>query len=218
MKTVKEAMLLYGVTDSSWTGKQSLMEQVECALRGGATCIQLREKHLGEQAFLEEAKEMLALCHRYGVPLLINDNVEIARLSGADGVHLGQSDMDPAQARAILGQDKMIGVSARTVEQAKKAQASGASYLGCGAVFGTSTKTDAKTLDHRVLKEICEAVTIPVVAIGGINQENLPLLAGTGVCGAAVVSGIFSAPDIEARCRQLLALSLTMTGQNQKNL
>ena len=218
MKTVKEAMLLYGVTDSSWTGKQSLMEQVECALRGGATCIQLREKHLGQEDFLKESKEMLALCHRYGVPLFINDNVEIARLSGADGVHLGQSDMDPAQARAILGQDKIIGVSARTVEQAKKAQAAGASYLGCGAVFGTATKTDAKVLDHGILKEICESVTIPVVAIGGVNQENLPLLAGTGVDGVAVVSGIFSAPDIEARCRLLLKLSLQMTGQEQNPL
>ncbi len=210
MKSTKESMLLYAVTDSSWTGKQTLMEQVECALKGGATCIQLREKHLDREAFLTEALEMKKLCHRYGVALLINDDVEIARQADADGVHLGQSDMDPAAARAILGPDKIIGVSARTVEQAKAAQAAGASYLGSGAVFTTSTKSDARALDHKVLKEICASVTIPVVAIGGITGENLLQLTGTGVDGVAVVSAVFSAPDIETRCKELAALSRKM--------
>ena len=203
MKSVKEAMLLYAVTDRSWTGSCSLREQVEQALRGGVTCIQLREKHLDRGGFLAEALEMKELCHRYGVPLLINDDVELAREADADGVHVGQSDMDAARARAILGPDKIVGVSARTVEQALAAEAAGASYLGSGAVFGTSTKLDARPLDHQVLRAICESVSIPVVAIGGITPDNLPELAGTGVDGAALVSAIFSAPDIEARCREL---------------
>lgn len=207
MKCTKQTMRLYAVTDRSWTGTQTLMEQVECALKGGATCIQLREKHLSREKFLAEALEMKALCHQYQVPLLINDDVELAKLADADGVHVGQKDMNAAEVRKILGLDKIIGVSARTVEQAQAAQAAGASYLGCGAVFTTSTKTDAKALDHAVLRQICDSVTIPVVAIGGITEENLPRLAGTGVDGVALVSAIFSAPDITQRCKELAAMS-----------
>ena len=210
MNFSKENMLLYAVTDSRWTGKQTLYEQVEAALKGGVTCVQLREKHLSKEAFLAEALEIKALCRRFGVPLLINDDVEIARKAQADGVHVGQSDMAAAAARAILGPDKIVGVTARTVDQAKAAEAAGASYLGSGAVFGSTTKEDARPLDHAVLKQITEAVSIPVVAIGGITEENLPQLHGTGVDGVALVSTIFSAADIEGKCRELKALSREM--------
>ena len=210
MYDVKKAMLLYAVTDRSWTGKQTLYEQVDAALKGGVTCVQLREKHLSKEAFLAEALELKELCHRYGVPLLINDDVEIALASQADGVHVGQSDMEAASARKLLGPDKIVGVTARTVEQAKAAEVAGASYLGSGAVFGSTTKEDARPLDHSVLKQITEAVSIPVVAIGGITKGNLPELHGTGVDGVALVSTIFSAFDIEAECRALKTLSQEM--------
>ena len=210
MNTVKQAMLLYAVTDSRWTGEQTLPQQVEAALKGGATCVQLREKHMSREAFVAEALEIKEICHRYEVPFLINDDVEIAKICGADGVHVGQSDMAAESARAILGKDKIVGVTARTVEQAKAAEKAGASYLGSGAVFGSTTKEDAKPLDHRVLKEICAAVNIPVVAIGGITQENLPRLTGTGVDGVALVSTIFSAQNIEKKCRELKQLSEKM--------
>ena len=210
MNFSKDNMLLYAVTDSRWTGERTLYEQVEAALKGGVTCVQLREKHLSKDRFLAEALDMKELCHRYGVPLLINDDVELALAVQADGVHVGQSDMEAASARAMLGPDRIVGVTARTVEQAKAAQAAGANYLGSGAVFGSTTKEDARPLDHAVLKEITEAVSIPVVAIGGITGENLPRLHGTGVDGVALVSTIFSAPDIEARCRELKALSREM--------
>lgn len=211
MRTVKDAMLLYAVTDRSWVGTQTLMEQVECALKGGATCIQLREKHLDAEDFLQEALEMKKLCKKYSVPFLINDNVEIAIGSGADGVHVGQSDMEAGNVRELLGPDKIIGVSAQTVEQAKKAEAAGADYLGVGAVFSTSTKLDAREVSHEVLKEICAAVKIPVVAIGGISKKNIPELSGSGADGVALVSAIFGAEDIEAECRELKALSREMT-------
>ena len=210
MNFSKDNMLLYAVTDSRWTGKQTICEQVESALKGGVTCVQLREKHLSRESFLAEALEMKELCHRYGVLLLINDNVDIALESQADGVHVGQSNMAAASARELLGPDKIVGVTARTVEQAKAAEAAGASYLGSGAVFGSTTKEDARPLDHAVLRQITEAVSIPVVAIGGITEENLPLLHGTGVDGVALVSTIFSAPDIESKCRELKALSREM--------
>ena len=210
MYDVKKSMLLYAVTDSRWTGERTLYEQVEAALKGGVTCVQLREKHLSKDRFLAEALDMKELCHRYGVPLLINDDVELALAVQADGVHVGQSDMEAASARAMLGPDRIVGVTARTVEQAKAAEAAGASYLGSGAVFGSTTKEDARPLDHAVLKQITEAVSIPVVAIGGITEENLPLLHGTGVAGVALVSTIFSASDIESKCRELKVLSREM--------
>ncbi len=191
MSISKETMLLYGVTDRGNLHGKTLLLQVEESLKGGVTLVQLREKHLSFQEFLEEAKEMKELCHKYGVPLLINDNVEICIESGADGVHVGQKDMEAGAVREKLGKDKIIGVSARTVEQAMAAQNAGADYLGVGAVFSTSTKEDAKPLDHEILKAITKAVDIPVVAIGGISSENVSQLKGTGIDGVAVVSAIY---------------------------
>ena len=206
MKLTKDMMRLYAVTDRSWLRGQTLLEQVEMALTGGATLVQLREKELNEDAFLREAVDMAKLCHRYGVPLLINDNVEIARRSGADGVHVGQDDMSAASVRGILGSEMIVGVTAKTVEQAIRAQEAGADYLGSGAVFGSSTKLNARPMTKERLKSICNAVSIPVVAIGGINRNNVLDLAGADIAGVAVVSGIFAAEDIEAECRHLHSL------------
>ena len=210
MKCDRQTMRLYAVTDRAWVGRQTLPEQVEAALKGGATCVQLREKELDGAAFLEEAKVLAALCRRYGVPLIINDNVEVALASGADGVHVGQDDLTVEQVRRLAGDRLIVGVSAHSVEQALAAQVGGADYLGVGAVFATATKSDAHVLPRETLAEICRAVDIPVVAIGGIGEDNLLQLAGTGVDGAALVSAIFSAPDIEGQCRKLRALSERM--------
>lgn len=210
MKIKPEILRVYAVTDRSWTGKYTLLEQVEQALKGGATCIQFRDKTSDDKAFLEEAKKMKALCQQYQVPLIINDHVEIAVLCGADGVHVGQKDMKASAVREIVGEDMIIGVSARTVEQAVEAEQAGADYLGSGAVFGTTTKTDAKKLSLETLKDICQAVQIPVVAIGGVQKENIPKLAGTGVEGTALVSAVFSAQDIEEECRQLRCITEEM--------
>jgi thiamine-phosphate pyrophosphorylase len=203
MNCRKEQLLLYAVTDRSWLKGETLYEQIEKALKGGVTFLQLREKTLSEEEFLKEAAEVKKLCQLYHVPFIINDNVEIALKSGADGVHIGQGDMGVKEARKILGPDKIIGVSARTVEQARKAQEEGADYLGSGAVFQTGTKGDAKPLDHKVLKEICASVEIPVVAIGGITRENIRQLKGCGMDGAAVVSAVFAQRDIEGAAMEL---------------
>lgn len=210
MKCDKKAMLLYAVTDRAWVGKQSLYEQVESALKGGATCIQLREKELDDDAFLNEAIEISALCKQYGVPFFINDNVEIAIKCHADGIHVGQEDMEAAQVRQRVGNDMMIGVSAHSVEEALEAVRNGADCLGVGAMFSTSTKTDVNVLSKDVLRDICAAVDIPVVAIGGISKSNISQLAGTGVDGVALVSAIFAANDIESECRLLRKLSEEM--------
>lgn len=210
MKCEKKHMLLYAVTDRAWTGEKSLYEQVEQALKGGVSCLQLREKNLTHDEFLSEAKEIKKLCNAYNVPLIINDDVDIAIESGADGVHVGQKDMDVSEARRKLGADKIIGVSARTVEQALLAEKNGADYLGVGAVFSTSTKLDAKNISHEILRDICSAVSIPVVAIGGISKDNITQLAGTGVDGVALVSAVFSAKDIEKECVCLRSLSESM--------
>ena len=211
MRCTKESMLLYAVTDRTWTGKQTLMEQVEDAIRGGATCIQLREKELDCETFLAEAMEMKSICSRYGVPFIINDDVEIAIHCGADGIHVGQTDMETGNVRSMVGEDMIIGVSAQTVEQAVAAEKAGADYLGVGAVFATSTKLDADSVSHQTLKDICEAVSIPVVAIGGISKANILELSGTGVDGVALVSAIFAAEDIVSECETLRSLSEMLT-------
>ena len=210
MKCNKEMMLLYAVTDRMWTGKQTLMEQVEDALKGGATCVQLREKELDEAAFLQEALEMKALCEKYHVPFFVNDNVEIAVKCKADGIHVGQSDMATAKVRQTVGEDMMIGVSVHSVEEALEAVRNGADCLGVGAMFSTSTKANADVLTKEVLKEICDAVDVPVVAIGGISKGNMAELKGTGIDGVALVSAIFAAEDIEEECRILRQMAEEM--------
>lgn len=211
MKCDKKAMLLYAVTDRAWIGRQSLYEQVESALKGGATCVQLREKELSEEAFLAEAVEIASLCKRYDVPFFVNDNVDIAIKCKADGVHVGQEDMDAAQVRQRVGDGMMIGVSVHSVEEALKAVRSGADCLGVGAMFSTATKADANVLPKEVLRDICAAVDVPVVAIGGIGKTNISQLSGTGIDGVALVSAIFAADDIESECRLLRRLAEEMT-------
>ncbi|MBQ3850250.1 MAG: thiamine phosphate synthase [Clostridia bacterium] len=210
MKCDNRAMLLYAVTDRAWVGEKSLYEQVEAALKGGATCVQLREKELDEEAFLSEAMKLSALCKEYGVPFFINDNVEIAIKCGADGIHVGQDDMNASLVRARVGNNMMIGVSVHSVEEALEAVKNGADCLGVGAMFSTSTKTDADVLPLETLRDICNAVDIPVVAIGGIGKSNISMLAGTGVSGVALVSAIFASDDIESECLQLRRLSEEM--------
>lgn len=210
MKCDKRHMLLYAVTDRAWLGRQTLCEQVEAALKGGVTCVQLREKELDKDAFLREAKELCALCRRYGVPFIVNDNVDVAVACGADGVHVGQEDMTAGEVRRRVGEDMLLGVSVHTVEEARRAVRDGADYLGLGAVFPTSTKTDVDQIPNETLRAICGAVDVPVVAIGGINRGNLLKLAGSGVDGVALVSAIFSAENIEETCRELRALSEEM--------
>lgn len=203
MKLKKKDMLLYAVTDRSWLGGETLYSQVEQALKGGATFIQLREKELDEEAFLREAIELKELCKKYQVPFVINDNVELAKQVDADGVHVGQNDMETGTVRKKLGSHKIIGVSAKTVEQALLAQERGADYLGVGAVFHTGTKKDASSVSLETLREICRAVDIPVVAIGGISKENIMDLKGTGIDGIAVVSAVFACENIERGTREL---------------
>ena len=205
MKFAESMLRLYAVTDRSWVGTQTLYEQVEAALRGGVTCVQLREKELNPEDFLSGAKEIKTLCARYGVPLIINDNVELALEVDADGVHVGQEDMNAQDVRGLIGPGKILGVTAKTIEQAQKAQLNGADYLGSGAVFGSTTKPNARPMTKELLHSICQSVTIPVVAIGGIHRGNIASLAGTGIRGAAVVSGIFAAADIEEECFRLRA-------------
>lgn len=210
MKCDKKAMLLYAVTDRAWVGKQSLYEQIESALKGGATCVQLREKNLNDEEFLKEAMEISVLCKQYTVPFFINDNVEIAVKCQADGIHVGQEDMEVAQVRQRVGADMIIGVSVHSVKEALEAVENGADCLGVGAMFSTSTKTDADVLSKETLRDICATVEVPVVAIGGIDKTNISQLAGTGVDGVALVSAIFASDDIEKECRLLHKLSEEM--------
>ena len=207
MKCDKHTMLLYAVTDRAWTGRETLRQQVEDALKGGVTCVQLREKELDEEAFLKEAFELHDLCKKYNVPFFINDNVDIAIRCHAEGIHVGQEDMAAAQVRQRVGDEMMIGVSVHSVEEALEAVRHGADCLGVGAAFATHTKEDVNVLPRQTLIDICNAVDVPVVAIGGIHKENLLRLKGTGVNGVALVSAIFGAEDIEAECRELKALA-----------
>ena len=201
-----DAMTLYAVTDRIWVKDTTLMDQVKEALEGGITFLQLREKHLSKEEFIKEAREMKELSQEYKVPFVINDNIEVALAVDADGVHIGQNDMSVEEARKLLGEDKIIGVSAHNVEEAIKAQKGGADYLGVGAVCATSTKKDANVVSKEEIKKICHTVEIPVVAIGGIKKENIKTLEGTDVDGVAVVSAIFAAKDIKKDTKQLRSL------------
>ena len=203
MKLDKKDLLLYAITDRAWLNGETLLEQVEKSIKGGATFMQLREKNLDYETFLQEAIEIQELCRKYGIPFVVNDNVDIAVKMGAYGIHVGQSDMEAGDVRAMIGEDAILGVSAQTVEQALLAEKRGADYLGVGAVFPTGSKDDADDVSHEELKAICEAVSIPVVAIGGISRNNVMELKGTGIDGIAVISAIFAQPDIEKATAEL---------------
>lgn len=210
MNCKKEDLLLYAVTDRSWLNGETLYDQVEKALKGGATFIQLREKTLDRESFKKEAFAIKELCRKYQVPFIINDDVDLTLEVDADGVHVGQSDMEAGDVRKKLGPDKIIGVSAKTVEQALLAQAHGADYLGVGAVYATGSKADATEVSHDTLQAICGAVDIPVIAIGGISRDNILQLKGRGICGVAVISAIFAQKDITQAAKELRELSLEM--------
>lgn len=203
MKLDKKDLLLYLVTDRTWLNGASLADQVNTCIQNGASFIQLREKNLSHDAFLKSAQELSAICKRHNVPFVINDDVALALEVDADGVHVGQSDMVAGNVRAMLGDDKILGVSAQTVEQARAAEAAGADYLGVGAVFNTTTKLDASDVSFDTLRDICNAVSIPVIAIGGISADNVSLLAKSGICGIAVISAILAQPDIAMATRTL---------------
>ncbi|WP_019242139.1 MULTISPECIES: thiamine phosphate synthase [Bacillus] len=213
MKVDKSSLLLYAVTDRHWVKESSLVQQVEAALKGGITFLQLREKNLSNEAFLEEALQIKQLTDKYDIPFVINDNVDVALACDADGVHIGQDDLPVNIVREKIGPNKILGVSAHTVEEAKRAEDNGADYLGVGAVFNTATKLDANTVSFQTLKDICERATIPIVAIGGINEENMTKLGGTGIDGVAVVSAIFGADEIDKASQHLLALSKRMVNE-----
>ena len=207
MKISADRMRLYAVTDRSWLkGGETLEEAAQAALAGGVTILQLREKHASHGELVAAARRLKPVCEAYGVPLIIDDDVEAVLESGADGVHVGLSDMAIEQAREFLGGDYIIGSSAHNVEEALAAQRAGADYLGCGAVFGSTTKKDTTGLSLTELERICRSVSLPAVAIGGVSRENIGLLKATGVCGAAVVSALFAAPDKGAAARELLKL------------
>lgn len=213
MKCDKKSLLLYAVTDRSWLNGKTLYKRVEEAIKGGVTFVQLREKRLDEESFLNEASEIQKLCRKYDIPFVINDNVEIAKKINADGVHVGQSDMEAVNVRAIIGDDKILGVSVQTVEQAVLAQKQGADYLGVGAVFPTGSKADAEDVSYETLKAICEAVNIPVVAIGGISVGNVLKLKGSGISGIAVISAIFAAEDIVSATNNLKQLTAKVVSE-----
>lgn len=200
---LKKSLRFYAVTDTAWVGKLTFYQQIEAALRGGITMLQLREKHLPDDEFLHRAVDIKQMTAQYNIPLIINDNLQVAINSNADGLHIGQNDIPAAKARAAIGPDKILGVSAQTVQQALAAERDGADYLGVGAIFATNTKDDADSVSIQTLREICCSVNIPVIAIGGINVENATLLLNSGVCGAAFVSAVFAADDITAACQNL---------------
>ena len=207
MRLDKKYMQLYAVTDRAWTGNKTLYEQIKEALENGVTCVQLREKNLDEASFIEEAKKICVLCRQYNTPFIVNDNVNVAIASNADGIHIGQDDTGLKDVRKIVGENMIIGISAHTVEEAKFAQENGADYIGIGAVFETSTKNDVDVIPYEKVKSICDAVYIPKVAIGGINAENILKLKGSGIDGVAVVSAIFGAKDIGKATKELYTLA-----------
>ena len=206
----KEDLLLYGITDRYWLDGRNLADDVELALKGGTTMLQLREKDLDEENFYKEAVEIKSLCERYKIPFIINDNVQLAVKVDADGVHVGQNDMVAQDVRALIGPDKILGVSTQTVEEAILAEKMGADYLGVGAVFPTGSKDDCWVLSHELCRDICSAVKIPVVAIGGITKDNIKMLKGLGFAGISVISAIFAQKNIEEACRTLHAETSAM--------
>lgn len=212
MRITEEQLALYAITDRRWLNGRALKDDVECVLQAGATSLQLREKELDRATFIQEGRELRALCRRYRVPFLINDDVAVALAVDADGVHVGQHDLAASLVREQIGPDKILGVSAQTVEQALRAERAGADYLGVGSVFVTSSKDDADHVDYAELKAICEAVRIPVIAIGGIHAGNAARLSGSGICGIAVISAIFAAPDLAAATRELKEKASQLTG------
>ena len=211
MSVSKESMLLYAITDRTWLGNQNLTDQVEEILKAGVTFLQLREKHVSKEEMLIIGKEVQTIARKYKVPFVINDDIMVAKELDADGVHIGQSDMEYEKARNILGDNKIIGISVSTLEQAIAAETCGADYIGVGAVFHTDTKTDASAVTYEKLKEIAHAVSIPVVAIGGINESNVVELKGTGIDGICVISAIFSSKDKGMATKKLLNLSKEIT-------
>lgn len=218
MNCTKEDLLLYAVTDRRWLRGDTLSDQVEKALRGGVTFVQYREKNLSGEPYIQEALQLQRLCRGYRVPFVINDNVEAAAAIDADGVHVGQKDMETGDVRAMLGPDKIVGVSAHTVREALRAEERGADYLGVGAAFSTGSKADASVLSHDTIREICSAVKIPVIAIGGIGRENVSVLRGNGLCGIAVISAVFAQPDIEKAASELKELAKKMAEDKEKEL
>ena len=205
-------LLLYAVTDRHWLSGRTLFDVVKESLEGGVTFLQLREKDLDEEHFFEEAVELQELAREYNVPFVVNDNVDIALRMDADGVHVGQEDMAAKDVRALIGEDKILGVSAQTVEQAVLAEKQGADYLGVGAVFATGSKADAVDVSHETLKAICEAVSIPVIAIGGITEKNVSELSGSGIVGIAVISAIYAKEDIKKASADLKKATIEMLG------
>ena len=210
MNISPEILRLYAVTDRRWLGTKTLSDAVEAAIRGGVTIVQLREKELDREAFLREAIALKAVCAKYGVPLIINDNCRAALEAGADGVHVGITDAPVAELRKLAGKDFIIGATAKTVAQAQAAQAAGADYLGIGAVFPSPTKQNAIRITAAQFRDIKGSVSLPAVAIGGITCGNLPTLSDLGADGFAVVSAIFGQADIAAAARQLRAIAASM--------
>lgn len=205
MKITPEQLNLYAVTDRTWLSEgETLVSVTEELLKAGITCVQLREKQADDEQILKEAIALRELCHQYHVPLIINDRPDLALRAGADGVHVGLSDMGIQKAREMLGADFIIGGSAHNPEEALEAQKAGADYLGCGAVFGSTTKTNVSCLPFDTLCQICESVQIPVVAIGGIRPDNVHELSGSGIAGVAVISGLYAAADKAAAARTFL--------------
>jgi len=207
LKVSSKSLLLYGITDRTWLNGRTLVDVVEDSIKGGVTFLQLREKELAYEEFLKEAFEIKTITDKYKIPFVINDNIDIALACNADGVHVGQTDMQAGRVRRLIGDDKILGVSVQTVEEAKIAIDNGADYLGVGAMFVTNTKADASVMSMEALKKVCDSVSIPVVAIGGINETNMLKLKDTGIAGVSIISAIYAKPDIFEASKQLLELA-----------
>ena len=196
MKFTKESLKLYVITDRSWIGNRSMPEEVEKTLKSGATCLQIREKNISYDEYVSKSIELRKICNKYNVPFIVNDNIEVALASGADGVHVGQKDILNKNVRSIIGSDKILGISANSIELAIAAEKAGADYIGVGSIQLSPTKGESKILSTEYVNEICNTVSIPVVAIGGINEQNILRLKGIGIAGVAVISAVFGKEDV----------------------